>query len=126
MRKIFLIAFTCTLIFSSVATASDMQRLAMELTRINSRIEARVMSSGAAEYDRILQNLILENPNPIVREYPIYGMYTNNASILLVCSQDNSRGLLVDASCTANFDQHLWQQGTLPCQIPAEIQNLCK
>lgn len=126
MRKIFLIAISCTIMFSSVAYASDMQRLAMELTRINSRIEAKLISLGPTEYDNILQTLIAENPNPIVRAYPIFGVYSKNTSFLLACSPDRSQGLLVDASCTANFDFHLWQQGPLPCQFPAEIQNVCR
>jgi len=126
MRKIFIIAISCTILFSSVANASDMQRLAMELTRINSRIEAKLMSLGPAEYDNILQIIIAENPNPIVRAYPIFGVHSNNTSFLLACSPDRSQGLLVDASCTANFDFHLWQQGFLPCQFPAEIQNVCR
>ena len=126
MKKIILLTIACVILMGSVAAASDMERLAMEMTRINSRIEARIISSGPSDYDSILQALIQENPNSIVRAYPIYGMYTGNASILLACSQDKTQGLLLDISCTPQFDQHLWQQGNLPCQIPLEAQNACK
>lgn len=126
MKKFILVMLISTVILIPVASANDMQRLAMELTRINSRIEAKLMTVGPAEYDSVLHDLIAENPNPIVRSYPIYGVYSGNTSFLLVCSPDRSQGLLLDASCTANFDNHLWQQGTLPCQFPAEIQNVCR
>lgn len=48
-------------------------------------------------------------------------------SIVLVCTEDGSQGLLEDAGCSAQMDKHLWQsQPSLPCEFTLTIEDICK
>lgn len=87
---------------------------------------ARVRYYGPQYYESAVLDVISGRESSWISEYPLIIEFREGASFLLVCSIDKERALLLDVSCTPEFDRHLWQQGSLPCRIPYEAKNICK
>ena len=125
-RLIIMLAMTVSILSIPVPVlADDVNVLAGELIRMNDKIDAKVKYYGVSEYPRIFTETIQENPNILIREYPIIGEYNGAASILLVCNKEKSRGLLLDISCTPELDWNLSQKGNYPCEIMPEARQVC-
>ena len=109
-----------------VAANDEYYKIAGEMLQINSKIMARVHYYGPQYFESAVQEVIRGTDSSWIEQYPLVAEFNGGASYLLVCSADKSRALLLDASCTPEFDWHLWQAGLIPCRIPDEAKRFCK
>ena len=109
-----------------VAANDEYYKIAGEMLQINSKIMARVHYYGPQYFESAVQEVIRGTDSSWIDKYSLVAEFTGGASYLLVCSADKSRALLLDASCTPEFDWHLWQAGPIPCRIPDEAKRFCK
>jgi hypothetical protein len=116
MSKKFFIAASA-LIFLACSTAQESQQLfdkASALTKLTAHVDAAILYSpaGKLESDQTLFDKAFAANPWLKSQLGSDGLRLQRGErgiVLMVCTEDGSKALLEDLSCTPNMDKHPWR-----------------
>ncbi|GAB4088301.1 hypothetical protein GCM10028785_09700 [Hydrogenophaga soli] len=116
MRRLWLIATSAIVVLacSNVVEPQQMFDKASALTKLTAYVDAAVLYSptGASDSDQTLFDKAFAD-NPLLK--PQLGSDTlrlqrgEKGVVLMVCTEDGTKALLEDLSCTPGMDKHPWR-----------------
>ncbi len=103
---------------------------AAQLTKLSIAVEStvRYKNPPAGLDDQELLKLATRHDPQLLdnfSDYKVRVLVVERHSEVLVCTQDERRGLLEDAACTVAFDQHLWKDSGKPCAFTLDTKTAC-
>jgi len=116
-------------VFAQQLDSDEMLQKASALTKLSKAVESTVRYKHPPEgisSDKLIE-LSTQHDLSLVTEFDddvVKVLWHDRHSIVLICDQDG-RGLLEDAGCTAELDQHLWKIDNAPCEFTLEIESVC-
>ncbi len=109
---------------------SEMQRLAADLLPLTAAVKVTIQTENppAGLSDSELLNISTREDPSLLKPFSNYKLRISRHSrdvVLLVCSEDGTKGLLEDAGCTPGMDEHLWRSKK-PCDFTIQVESLCE
>ena len=103
---------------------------ASQLTKLSTAVEStvRYKNPPAGLDEKGLLKLATQHDPQLLdnfSDYKVRVLVVERHSTVLVCTQDEKRGLLEDAACTVAFDQHLWKDSGSPCEFTLNTKTTC-
>lgn len=103
---------------------------ASALTKLSASVESTVRYKNPPEdiSDSDLLKLATRHDPSLLGPfagYTIKVLREDRHAVVLVCSEDGTRGLLEDAGCTAAMDKHVWQVKENACVFTLSVREVC-
>lgn len=111
--------------------SEEMLIRASQLTKLSTVVESAVRyKSPPADLDEagLLAFSVQHDPLLLgtLASYKVRVLSKDRHALVLVCSQDASRGYLEDAGCTKELDKHVWRDDSeATCEFTLDIAALC-
>lgn len=111
--------------------SEEMLIRASQLTKLSTAVESAVRyKSPPVGLDEagLLTFSVQHDPQLLgtLESYKVRVLSKDRHALVLVCSQDGSRGYLEDAGCTKELDKHLWRDDSeAKCEFTLDIAALC-
>lgn len=108
----------------------EMLTKASALTKVARAVASAVQFKGARESlteEELLRFATEHDPRMLepFRGYALRVRRVGTATSVLMCTKDNSTGLIEDSGCTARSDARLWEQSRTPCTFQLNLDVIC-
>ncbi len=134
IRSIVLVVFLLTFVGCTTSRATETEKmyvLGSALSKLSASVESTVRYKDPEEGISDAELLILSTRHdPGLLEpftgYKVRVLRQDKHAVVLICTKDGNIGLLEDAGCSFELDQHLWKADPPKhCEFTVRIQDEC-